>query len=115
MVGPVVLIVTALLIYPFLEDSRPGRAIFSVIGIAVLGLAVLAVRRTPSITWVSILFAAPALVLLAAQVFSQAAPAAPQTPQTQSASASKSACDSAQRACESHSGGGASLCRQSVM
>ena len=63
---------SAVLIYPFLEDSRPGRAIFSVIGIAVLGLAVLAVRRTPSITWVSILFAAPALVLLAAQVFSQA-------------------------------------------
>lgn len=63
---------SAVLIYPFLEDSRPGRAIFSVIGIAVLGLAVLAVRRTPSVTWVSILLAAPALVLLAAQVFSQA-------------------------------------------
>jgi hypothetical protein len=62
----------AVLIYPFLEDAPGGRAIFSMFGIIVLGLAVLAVRRTPSLTWVSILFAAPALVLLVAQLISDA-------------------------------------------
>ena len=61
----------AVLLYPFMEETA-GRAIFSVFGIVVLGLAVLAVRRTPSFTWVSLLLAAPALVLLTAQVFSDA-------------------------------------------
>jgi hypothetical protein len=60
------------LLYPFMEGSRAGRAVFSVFGIAVLGLAVLAVRRTPSFTWVSMLLAIPALVLLVAQIFSEA-------------------------------------------
>lgn len=58
------------LIYPFAGDSPQGRALFSAFGIIVLGLAVLAVRRTPSLTWVSIVFAVPALVLLGAQLFS---------------------------------------------
>ncbi len=60
------------LLYPFMESTRAGRALFSVFGIIVLALAVLAVRRTPSFTWVSILLAAPALVLLMAQLFSTA-------------------------------------------
>ncbi|MDQ3481748.1 MAG: potassium channel family protein [Actinomycetota bacterium] len=60
------------LLYPFMESTRAGRALFSVFGIIVLALAVLAVRRTPSFTWVSILLATPALVLLVAQVFSSA-------------------------------------------
>ncbi len=60
------------LLYPFMEDARAGRAIFSVFGIVVLALAVLAVRRTPSFTWISILLAAPALALLAAQIVSSA-------------------------------------------
>lgn len=60
------------LLYPFMEGTREGRAIFSVFGIVVLGLAVLAVRRTPSFTWVSVLLAIPALVLLVAQIVSQA-------------------------------------------
>lgn len=62
----------AVLVYPFLEGSRTGRAVFSVIGIVVLGLAVLAVRRTPSFTWVSVCLAVPAVVLLVAQIFSDA-------------------------------------------
>jgi ion channel len=57
----------ALLIYPFLEDSDVGRAIFSVMGIAILGLVVLSVRWSPSLTWVSLLLAIPATVLLAIQ------------------------------------------------
>ena len=60
------------LLYPFMEDSRPGRAAFAVFGIAVLSLAVLAVRPTPAFTWVSIIFAAPAVVLLIAQLLSTA-------------------------------------------
>ncbi len=60
------------LLYPFMEDSRSGRAAFAVFGIAVLSLAVLAVRPTPAFTWVSIIFAAPAVVLLVLQLFSSA-------------------------------------------
>jgi hypothetical protein len=60
------------LLYPFMEDTRAGRAAFSVFAIIVLGLAVAAARRTPSFTWVAILLAVPALVLLVAQIFSEA-------------------------------------------
>jgi len=62
----------AVLLYPFMEGSRPGRVSFSILGIAVLWLAVLAVGRTPSFTWISILLAIPAMVLLIAQsIFDQ--------------------------------------------
>jgi hypothetical protein len=61
------------LLYPFMEGTREGRAAFSVLGIAVLALAVLAVRRTPSFTWVSIALGVPAVVLLIAQIFSSEA------------------------------------------
>jgi hypothetical protein len=57
----------AVLIYPFLEEGAAGRAIFSVFGIAILGLVVLAVRSSPALTWVSILLALPATVLLLIQ------------------------------------------------
>jgi hypothetical protein len=62
----------ALLVYPFLENDAAGRAAFSILGIVVLGLAVLSVRRSPPPTWVSLLLAAPALALLVAQVVSDA-------------------------------------------
>ena len=55
------------LIYPFLEEGAAGRAIFSAFGIGVLALAVLAVRSTPTLTWVSLLLALPATVLLVIQ------------------------------------------------
>ena len=57
----------AILIYPFLEEGAAGRAIFSVFGIAILGLVVLAVRSSPALTWVSVLLALPATVLLLIQ------------------------------------------------
>jgi hypothetical protein len=57
----------AVLIYPFLEGGQVGRALFSIFGIAILGLVVLAVRRTPALTWVALLLGAPATVLLAIQ------------------------------------------------
>ncbi len=53
--------------YPFAEGSHAGRALFSVLGIAILALVVLAVRRSPALTWVSLLLGAPATVLLLIQ------------------------------------------------
>lgn len=55
------------LLYPFMETSSVGRALFSVFGIAVLGLVVLAVQRTQALTWVGILLGIPATVLLLIQ------------------------------------------------
>jgi hypothetical protein len=57
----------AVLLYPFMEGSDPGRAVFSAFGIGVLALVVLAVRSTPGLTWVSLLLALPATVLLMIQ------------------------------------------------
>ena len=55
------------LIYPFMEGSV-GRALFSVFGIAVLGLVLLAVRRSPAWTGLGLLLAVPATVMLVVQV-----------------------------------------------
>jgi len=55
------------LLYPFMESEGGGRALFSLFGIVVLALVVLAVRNTPALTWVSLLLGAPALALLAIQ------------------------------------------------
>ena len=54
-------------LYPFMEASDAGRALFSVFGIAILGLVVLAVRRSPALTWVGVLLGIPATVLLLIQ------------------------------------------------
>jgi len=55
------------LVYPFVESGHAGRALFSVLGIVILALVVLAVHRTPALTWVSILLGLPATVLLLIQ------------------------------------------------
>jgi hypothetical protein len=57
----------AVLLYPFMEGSHAGRALFSVFGIVILGLVVLAVRRSPALTWVGVLLGIPATVLLLIQ------------------------------------------------
>jgi hypothetical protein len=57
----------ALLLYPALEGREVGRALFSVLGIAFLGLVVLAVRSSPTWTWVGVLLSVPASVLLLIQ------------------------------------------------
>jgi hypothetical protein len=61
----------AILVYPFLENGDVGRALFSVFGIAILGLVVLAVRDTPGHTWPGVVLAVPATVLLLIQVVTQ--------------------------------------------
>jgi ion channel len=57
----------SVLLYPFMEDSGAGRALFSLLGIAILGLVLLAVRSLPAWTWFGVLLAMPAGVLLVIQ------------------------------------------------
>ena len=57
----------AVLLYPFMETSDVGRSLFSVFGIAILGLVVMAVRSSPGLTWVGVLLGIPATVLLLIQ------------------------------------------------
>src|SRR3954470_6704132 len=56
-----------LLVYPFLEGNDVRRALFSVFGIGVLGLVLLAVRSSPALTSVGIALAVPATILLLIQ------------------------------------------------
>ena len=52
---------SAVLLYPFMEGSEVGRALFSVFGIAILGLVLLAVRDSPALTWVGVALGVPAM------------------------------------------------------
>ncbi len=47
-----------ILLYPFMEGYDAGRALFSLFGILVLSLVVLAVRSLPGLTWVALLLGA---------------------------------------------------------
>ncbi|HZX71865.1 MAG TPA: ion channel [Rhodanobacter sp.] len=51
-----------LLLYPFIEQTRPARAILGAFGVLVLGLAISMVRHTPGRAWVSFGIAVPAVV-----------------------------------------------------
>ena len=57
----------AVLLYPFMETSDAGRALFSIFGVAILGLVLLAVRSTPAVTWIGLVLGIPATVLLLIQ------------------------------------------------
>ena len=61
----------AVLLYPFMESNDVGRALFSLFGILVLGLVVLAVEDSPGVTWVALLLGAPAAALLLVQAITQ--------------------------------------------
>jgi hypothetical protein len=52
-----------ILIYPFLGDQPLGRAVFSTLALFVLVLAVMAVRMTPALSWVSAILGLPVVVL----------------------------------------------------
>jgi hypothetical protein len=58
-----------LLLCPFIEGTDMARLGFGAFGIAVLVITTGMVRRTPGLTWISILTAAPAIVLLLLQAF----------------------------------------------
>ena len=57
-----------LLVYPVMEGNQVGQALFSVLGIAILGLVVRAVRSSPGWTWLGVALAVPASILLLIQV-----------------------------------------------
>jgi len=57
----------AVLLYPAMEGNDVGRSLFSVFGIVILGLVVLAVRSSPGFTWVAVVLGVPATVLLLIQ------------------------------------------------
>ena len=50
-----------LLLYPFIEQTRPARALLGAFGVLVLGLAISMVRRTPGRAWISFGIAVPAV------------------------------------------------------
>jgi hypothetical protein len=52
----------AVLAYPFLADSTAGRAVLGVLQPAIVLIAVYAVRRTPVLAWVAVVFGLPAIV-----------------------------------------------------
>jgi hypothetical protein len=57
----------AVLLYPFMETSAAGRALFSVFGVAILVLVVLAARSTPAWNWFGVALGLPATLLLLIQ------------------------------------------------
>ena len=52
-----------LLLYPLMEDTAAGRALFGAFGIVVLGLALWVVNRSPSVLWIAWCLAVPSVVL----------------------------------------------------
>jgi hypothetical protein len=57
-----------LLLYPLMEGSPTGRALFGVFGLLVLGVALRVVRRSPWLTWIGSLLALPVVILSVASV-----------------------------------------------
>ena len=55
------------LLYPLMEGDGARRALFSVFGVLILGLVLLAVRSTPWLTWIGLLLGVPATILLLIQ------------------------------------------------
>lgn len=61
----------AILAFPFLETSSAGRAILGVVQIAIVLAALFAVRRNPTLTWVGLLLAPPAMLFTVAEAIWQ--------------------------------------------
>jgi Ion channel len=59
------------LVYPAMEGSEAGNALFSLFGIAILALVVLSVRSSPGFTWVAIVLGTPATILLLIQAITR--------------------------------------------
>lgn len=52
-------------LYPLMESLPRGRALFSLFGMFVLGLALWVVRKGPWLTWLGVMFALPVFVMTA--------------------------------------------------
>lgn len=61
--------VLVVLAFPFLEGSTAGRATLGAVQVCVVLAATWAVSRGPTLTWVAVLFAAPAVVFSVAEAF----------------------------------------------
>jgi hypothetical protein len=59
------------LVYPAMEGSEVGNALFSLFGIAILALVVLSVRSSSGFTWVAIVLGTPATILLLIQAITR--------------------------------------------
>lgn len=55
--------VLGVILYPLMEASPRGRALFGIFGLVVLGLALWVVRRGPWLTWLGAALALPVVVL----------------------------------------------------
>lgn len=53
----------AVLAYPFLDNEAWGRAVVGTVQLAIVLIALVAVRPTPALTWVAVGLGAPAMVL----------------------------------------------------
>jgi hypothetical protein len=60
----------AVLAYPFLDATTTGRAVLGAVQIAVVLTATWAVRRTPTLSWVAVIFGVPAAVFSVLEAFS---------------------------------------------
>jgi hypothetical protein len=60
---------TGMLLYPFLEGTHAGLVAFNAFGVTVLTLTTRMVRRTPGLTWISASLATVIIVLLVLQTF----------------------------------------------
>jgi ion channel len=60
-----------ILLYPWMETSPRGRAVFGAFGVLVLGVALRVVRRSPWLTWLALMLA---LVVVALSVLHAIAP-----------------------------------------
>lgn len=63
-----------LVLYPFMGESPTGRAMVSLFGLIVLVLAVWTTRRTPALTWVSLLLGVPVAVFTVLEALNPEAP-----------------------------------------
>jgi hypothetical protein len=52
-----------ILLYPWMETTRLGRAVFGAFGLLVLGVALRVVRRSPWLTWLALVLAAVVVAL----------------------------------------------------
>ena len=57
------------LLYPWMETSPQGRALFGAFGLLVLGFALWVVRRSTWLTWIAVLLAMPVIVLAVVSQF----------------------------------------------
>jgi len=60
-----------ILLYPWMESSPSGRALFSAFGLLILGNALRVVRRSPLLTWVALLLAVVVVALSVIDVISR--------------------------------------------